>query len=444
MIRDRSCRRQGDAYEVRSPPRCCTRFPAARSSTGWWQRCRRQGSPRSRSWSDMVRMRSPQCFPLVSTRSSRNGREGTGHATRTALEGIGDVTGDTVLVIAGDTPLFRGATLRRMLDTHSGSCTVLTTRVPDPTGYGRVVRNGGAVSAIVEERDTDEITRPIDEVAMSTYVFDGSSLVAALDKVGTHNDQKEEYLTDVVGILAGLGPVGGFAVADHRETVGVNSHDQLWDAEALMRDRINRQWMEAGVWMQDPATTYLDATVTLSPGVRLYAGVHLEGNTTVAPGAVVGPQVFVVDSLDRERCPGLVLGCARRRGGGAGRRRTVRHTSSWHGAAAGLQGRQFRRDQGVNGRGRLQGAAPRLHRRYDDWREFQHRGRDDHLQFRRVPQAPDGDRGSGLHRLGHDAGCAGHDRRRRIHRRWLGDHPRRLAGCARRRAFAAEGASWLR
>ena len=221
---------------------------------------------------------------------------GTGHATRTALEGIGDVTGDTVLVIAGDTPLFRGATLRRMLDTHSGSCTVLTTRVPDPTGYGRVVRNGGAVSAIVEERDTDEITRPIDEVAMSTYVFDGSSLVAALDKVGTHNDQKEEYLTDVVGILAGLGPVGGFAVADHRETVGVNSHDQLWDAEALMRDRINRQWMEAGVWMQDPATTYLDATVTLSPGVRLYAGVHLEGNTTVAPGAVVGPQVFVVDS----------------------------------------------------------------------------------------------------------------------------------------------------
>ena len=134
---------------------------------------------------------------------------GTGHATRTALEGIGDVTGDTVLVIAGDTPLFRGATLRRMLDTHSGSCTVLTTRVPDPTGYGRVVRDGGAVSAIVEERDTDEITRPIDEVAMSIYVFDGSSSSRPLDKVGTHNDQKEEYLTDVVGILAGLGPVGG-------------------------------------------------------------------------------------------------------------------------------------------------------------------------------------------------------------------------------------------
>src|SRR3990170_5018885 len=221
---------------------------------------------------------------------------GTGHATRVALEAIGDVTGDTVFVIAGDTPLFRGETLHRMLRAHRGACTVLTTRVPDPTGYGRVVRSGGGVSAIVEERDTDDATRRIDEVAMSTYAFDGTALAAALDKVGTHNDQSEEYLTDVVGILAGSGPVGAFTVDDHRETVGVNSHDQLWEADALMRDRINRHWMEAGVWMQDPATTYLDAAVTLSPGARLYAGVHLEGATTVAAGAVVGPQVFVVDS----------------------------------------------------------------------------------------------------------------------------------------------------
>ena len=221
-------------------------------------------------------------------------RGGTGHATKIALEAIGDVAKDQVLVIAGDTPLFTVETIAALVAAHRGGTTVLTTRVPDPTGYGRIVRNrAGDITAIVEERDADAATRASDEVAMSTYVFDGAALARALPRLRRDNAKKEEYLTDVVGILA---PVAGFEVEDHRQTLGINSHDQLAAADALMRERINEAWMVAGVWMQDPYATYLDATVALSPGVRLYPGVHLEGATSVAAGAVVGPQVFAIDS----------------------------------------------------------------------------------------------------------------------------------------------------
>jgi bifunctional UDP-N-acetylglucosamine pyrophosphorylase/glucosamine-1-phosphate N-acetyltransferase len=181
-----------------------------------------------------------------------------------------------------------------LLAAHRGGATVLTTRVPDPTGYGRIVRNAaGDVTGIVEEKDADGTVRLIDEVAMSTYVFDGAALSRTLPMLRTDNAKKEEYLTDVIGLLA---PVAGFEAADHRETLGVNSHDQLAAAEALMRERINEALMVAGVWMQDPYATYVDAGVNLEPGVRLYPGVHLEGSTRIAAGAVVGPQVFAIDS----------------------------------------------------------------------------------------------------------------------------------------------------
>lgn len=226
-------------------------------------------------------------------------QNGTGHATRVALAAMGDVSEDTILVVPGDSPLFRPETLAALLATHTdegGPCALLTTTMPDPTGYGRVVRNDAGVVAIVEEKATDDVTCLIDEVAVSTYVFAGSALGDALARIGTDNPHGEEYLTDVVALFAAAGPVASFTTDDHRETLGVNSHDQLADAEWVMRDRINRRLMTDGVWMQDPTTAYIDAGVTVSPGARLYAGVHLEGNTTIAGGAVVGPQVFAVDS----------------------------------------------------------------------------------------------------------------------------------------------------
>lgn len=227
---------------------------------------------------------------------------GTGDAARVAIGVMGDLTGDVVLVVPGDSPLIRPDTLRELLAAHAAgeaACTVLTTRMADPTGYGRVVRVGDRVARIVEERDADEKTRALAEVAISTYVFDGAALVAALDGLTADNDQEEYYLTDAVGLVAGLGGVGALEVADSTETLGVNSHDQLAMVDTAMRARINRDWMAQGVRMLDPSRVYIEAGVTLEPGATIYPGVHLAGATHVAADALVGPDTFVVDSTIR-------------------------------------------------------------------------------------------------------------------------------------------------
>jgi bifunctional UDP-N-acetylglucosamine pyrophosphorylase/glucosamine-1-phosphate N-acetyltransferase len=224
---------------------------------------------------------------------------GTGHAVMVALQAMGDVSGSTVLVVPGDTPLLQAGSLRALLETHAATgadATLLTAEMSDPTGYGRVVRDGDRVVAIVEERDTDEAQRAIREVAVSTYAFDGDALTGALAVIGRDNAQGEYYLTDGIGVIAGIGLVTAVAGADSQEVQGVNSLDHLAAVASTMRERIILRWMRAGVWVQDPARTYIDAGVTLEPGARIYADVHLEGGTTVAAGATVGPDVFAVDS----------------------------------------------------------------------------------------------------------------------------------------------------
>jgi bifunctional UDP-N-acetylglucosamine pyrophosphorylase/glucosamine-1-phosphate N-acetyltransferase len=225
-------------------------------------------------------------------------RLGTGHAVMVALEEIGDVSGDTVVVVPGDTPLLRGQSLAALVAAHGDAdATVLTAEMPDPTGYGRVVRDAhGSVAAIVEERDASAAQRQIREVAVSTYVFDGASLSGALGAIGRDNAQGEYYLTDVIGILADGGEVRALTGVDAVDVQGVNSHDQLATVSAVMRARINERLMTDGVWMQDPGRVYVDATVVVEAGARLYPGVHLEGSTRVAAGAVVGPEVYAVDS----------------------------------------------------------------------------------------------------------------------------------------------------
>jgi len=225
---------------------------------------------------------------------------GTGHAVMAALDHMGDVAGDTVLVVPGDTPLLRPDTLAALLEAHSGSgsaATLLTVTMPDPTGYGRVVRRRDRVEAIVEERDASPEQRRIGEVAVSTYAFEGAALAGALREVGSENTQGEYYLTDAVGLIAGRGGVAAMAGPDPDEVSGVNSMEQLAGVSALMRRRILGRWMDQGVWVQDPARCYVDASVVLEPDSRIYADVHLEGRTTVGAGAVVGPGVHAADSV---------------------------------------------------------------------------------------------------------------------------------------------------
>jgi bifunctional UDP-N-acetylglucosamine pyrophosphorylase/glucosamine-1-phosphate N-acetyltransferase len=222
---------------------------------------------------------------------------GTGHAVMEALEQMGPVSGDTVVVVPGDSPLFRAETLAALLDGHRGAdATLLTARVPDPSGYGRVLRDGDRVVGIVEDGDADPQQREIDEIAVSTYAFDGDALVGALRRIGRDNRQGEYYLTDVIGILAAEGTVHAVAAAEPEEVLGVNSHDQLAEAAAVLRRRINLGWMQAGVWMQDPERTYIDAGVRLAPGARILADTHLLGDTSVEEAAEVGPGVYAADT----------------------------------------------------------------------------------------------------------------------------------------------------
>ena len=165
---------------------------------------------------------------------------------------------------------------------------MLAAEVADPSGLGRVVRDGaGNLERIVEERDASAEVRAIREINAGIYAFDAALLREALGKLSTDNDQGEEYLTDVFGLLASVGhAVGVFVAPDADETLGCNDRAELASLRALLRDRVNTAWMRAGVSILDPATTWIDVTVTLSPDAEIDQNSQLLGATSVGAGAV--------------------------------------------------------------------------------------------------------------------------------------------------------------
>ncbi|MGH8947552.1 MAG: NTP transferase domain-containing protein, partial [Acidimicrobiia bacterium] len=224
---------------------------------------------------------------------------GTGHAARVGLDALGDVgPEDTILVLYGDMPLLTADLLADLADRPDDVAARMVTSVfEDPTGYGRVIRDaGGLVVEVVEERDCDDIQRAVGEINAGAYAFRAKDLIDALGGVSNQNEQDEYYLTDVIAILVGRGERLERVEATPEEVVGINSQEQLSEAAGLLQARINRELMESGVWMLDPGRVYIDDTVTVEPGARIYPGVHLEGTTTVGAGARIGPDVLVVDS----------------------------------------------------------------------------------------------------------------------------------------------------
>ncbi len=225
-------------------------------------------------------------------------QNGTGHAAQIGLDALPTDPGDIVVVLPGDMPLIKPESLAAMVAVHveqDAAATLLA--IPDgPRDFGRIVRKDGAVVGIVEARDATPAEYEIGEVNTSVYAFEAEALRSALAELEPENDQGELYLTDVVGIMVRRGERIASASVTAEEATGVNSHDQLAAAAATLRRRINTEWMQRGVWMQDPERTYVDADVVLEPGCRLYADVHLEGRTVVKVGAEVGPDVFAVDS----------------------------------------------------------------------------------------------------------------------------------------------------
>ncbi|KAF4405421.1 bifunctional UDP-N-acetylglucosamine diphosphorylase/glucosamine-1-phosphate N-acetyltransferase GlmU [Streptomyces lycii] len=232
-------------------------------------------------------------------------QNGTGHAVRMGLEelaGDGTPAEGTVVVVCGDTPLLTGETLRGLAAAHESdgnAVTVLTAEVPDSTGYGRIVRDAadGSVTAIVEHKDATAAQRAIGEINSGVFAFDGRLLAEALGKVRTDNSQGEEYLTDVLGILREAGHrVGASVAADHREILGINNRVQLAEARRLLNLRLLEAAMLSGVTVVDPATTWIDASVTFEPDAVVHPGTQLHGATRVAAGAEVGPNSTLTDT----------------------------------------------------------------------------------------------------------------------------------------------------
>jgi bifunctional UDP-N-acetylglucosamine pyrophosphorylase / glucosamine-1-phosphate N-acetyltransferase len=231
-------------------------------------------------------------------------QRGTGDAVAVALTAFpdDDVDDGDIVVLPGDAPLVRPATLGALVVAHreaDAAATLLTARLDDPTGYGRVIRGkDGVVRRLVEHADATEAELEIDEVGTSIYCFRRSLLAPALRRLSPENVAGEYYLTDVVDVLAQAGhKVIAVEADDGMETVGVNDRFQLATAEAELRRRINHRWMKAGVTMLDPANTLIDSAVLLSTDVALYPGTILQGRTVAGAGARLGPNVRLVDCV---------------------------------------------------------------------------------------------------------------------------------------------------
>jgi bifunctional UDP-N-acetylglucosamine pyrophosphorylase / glucosamine-1-phosphate N-acetyltransferase len=224
---------------------------------------------------------------------------GTGHAVQVALGQLADLTGD-VIVTMGDVPMLTGETLTALLlehRRHNAAATVLTAEVPDPTGYGRILRDtDGMIIGIIEHRDADDTQLEITEINSGIYVFDAATLRSALSELGPLNDQGELYLTDVVTVLREAGkPVGAYFIDDVWQTEGINDRIQLSRMNAELNRRILQRWMREGVTVVDPASTWIHASVDLAPDVILLPGTSLEGATSVAAGARIGPDTTLID-----------------------------------------------------------------------------------------------------------------------------------------------------
>ncbi len=230
-------------------------------------------------------------------------RGGTGHAAQLAL--AGNAPKGTVLVLAGDTPLLSGDSLAQFVAAHAAgkfAASVLTAEHPDPTGYGRIIRDDSdELLRIVEEKDATDDEKFIFEINSGVYAFDGEKLAASIGQLTNANAQGELYLTDVIGILKSAGEsIAAIMIDDFTETLGVNDRVQLAESAAMLRNRINDQWMRAGVTIIDPTTTWIDSTVELSNDVTLHPGTALLGSTKVATGAVIGPRSTLTDCIVKE------------------------------------------------------------------------------------------------------------------------------------------------
>jgi bifunctional UDP-N-acetylglucosamine pyrophosphorylase/glucosamine-1-phosphate N-acetyltransferase len=229
---------------------------------------------------------------------------GTGHAllqTRPLLEG----KPGTVVLLSGDAPLLTSETLKALIAAHheaGAAATVVTANLARPFGYGRIIRAGGRISKIVEDRDASPAQKAITEINSGIYAFDLARLFPALDSIGTANKQGEYYLPDLVGIYRKQKqPVATWTVQHADEIRGINSRTELAEVSTMVRQQKNEELMAAGVTLIDPATTYIDADVVVGPDTVIFPCVFLEGSTTIGAACEIHSGTRIVNSTIGDR-----------------------------------------------------------------------------------------------------------------------------------------------
>lgn len=224
---------------------------------------------------------------------------GTGHAVQVAWKELEDFSG-TVLLLCADVPLLRRETLEKLLHVHRTSgatVSVLSAEIEQPHGYGRIVRDGAQICSIVEEKDASAEQKKIREINTGIFALQAPEVATLLDQLDNNNAQQEYYITDIVELAAKQGlRVSSALLDDIHESMGVNDRSQLAAASTLMRRRINLEHMLAGVSLEDPETTYIDATVRIEEDTYIQAGVHLHGTTYIETDCVIETGAVISDS----------------------------------------------------------------------------------------------------------------------------------------------------
>jgi bifunctional UDP-N-acetylglucosamine pyrophosphorylase/glucosamine-1-phosphate N-acetyltransferase len=261
---------------------------------------------------DVVR-RVAEASGIAGVRSALQAEQrGTGHAVRCALAALGDWSGD-VLILYGDAPLIRTGTLRRLVERHRAAgadLSLLTVRYDDPTGYGRIVREpDGRVRGIVEERDATPGERAITEVNPGFYCVRAAVLRELIGALRDDNEQREYYLTDIVGLAARGGrTVIALETDQPAEVAGINSRDELARMEAALRAETVERWMAAGVTFEDPATAYVGPDVEIGPDTVIGPNVTLRGTTRIGRGCRLDGTSWLVDATLADDVH-LLFGC---------------------------------------------------------------------------------------------------------------------------------------
>ena len=225
---------------------------------------------------------------------------GTGHAVATVVNGelFLENKSKFTLVVPGDVPAIDAKDIQNLINevkNKPSSVGFLTSLVENPYGYGRVITNNEEIR-IVEEKDCNDDERKINEINSGIYCFNTDFLIDNIDSLDTKNAQGEFYLTDLIGIANNQKQDIVIVQVDEHSIKGINSMSQLNEVEDIMQKKLIEDFMEQGVYFQDPTSTYIDSEVTISSGTKILANTHLTGKTSIDADCVIGPNAQINDS----------------------------------------------------------------------------------------------------------------------------------------------------